>query len=94
MNPKSWRSSIYAVAGGYLVYLAYGMVKSLIDREATTMPLFLQILFIVLFGVAGIVLLIQTWKMWKKDREDPDKDPVELEGKEESESEEENTPEK
>ena len=83
MNPNTGRSSIFAVVGGYLIYMAYELLKNLIDNVPTTMPRFLQILFIVLFAVIGLFLLISAWKLWKQGREDRDKNPVELEGKEE-----------
>ena len=75
MNPATGRSSIYVVAGGYLIYLAYGLLKNLIDQEPTTMPLFLQILFIILFTGIGITLLVFAWKTWKKGRENSDTNP-------------------
>ncbi|MBR2661774.1 MAG: hypothetical protein IKE15_10315 [Clostridia bacterium] len=81
MNPATGRSSIYVVAGGYLIYLAYGMLKDLIDKVPTTMPQFLQILFIILFTGIGITLLVFAWKVWKKGREDQDQNPVVLEDK-------------
>lgn len=75
MNPATGRLSIYVVAGGYLIYLAYGLLKNLIDQEPTTMPLFLQILFIILFTGIGITLLVFAWKTWKKGRENSDTNP-------------------
>ena len=81
MNQATGRSSIYVVAGGYLIYLAYGMLKDLIDKVPTTMPQFLQILFIILFTGIGITLLVFAWKVWKKGREDQDQNPVVLEDK-------------
>lgn len=92
MNPNTGRSSIFAVVGGYLIYMAYEMLKNMIDNVPTTMPRFLQILFIVLFTGIGIFLLVYAWKMWKQGREDRDKNPVELEGKEESATNEEDGP--
>ena len=37
-NPNMGRSSIFAVVGAYLIYLAYGMLKDMIDKVPTTMP--------------------------------------------------------
>ena len=82
MNPNTGRSSIFAVVGAYLIYMAYGMLKDLIDKVPTTMPLFLLILFIVLFTGIGITLLVFAWKVWKKGREDQDQNPVDLEAQE------------
>lgn len=77
-NPNTGRSSILAVAGGYLVYLAYELLKSLMGNEPTTMPRALQIIVVVLFTGIGIVLLVFAWKLWKKGREDQDENPVNL----------------
>ena len=79
MNPNTGRSSIFAVAGAYLVYLAYGLLKNLIDQVPTTMPRFVQILAIAFFTGAGIALVVFAWRIWKKGREDQDKNPVDLE---------------
>ena len=73
------RSSIFAVVGAYLIYLAYGMLKDMIDQVPTTMPQIVLILFIALFTGVGITLLVFAWKLWKKGREDQDKNPVNLE---------------
>ncbi len=75
MNPNSGRSSIFAIVGAYLIYMAYELLKSLIDKVPTTMPLFLQILFIILFTGIGITLLVFAWKTWKKGRENSDTNP-------------------
>lgn len=81
MNPKTGRSTIFALVGGYLIYLAYEILRNMIDRVPTTMPQFLQILVIVLFTGIGITLLVFAWKTWKKGREDQDQNPVDLEEK-------------
>ena len=75
MNPNSGRSSIFAIVGAYLIYMAYELLKSLIDKVPTTMPLFLQILFIILFTGIGITLLVFALKTWKKGRENSDTNP-------------------
>ncbi len=82
MNPNMGRSSIFAVVGGYLIYMAYEMLRDLINRVPTTMPRFLQILVIVLFTGIGITLLVFAWKAWKQGRMDQDKNPVDLEAQE------------
>ena len=71
-----------AIAGGYIIYLAYELLKNLIDNVPTTMPRVVQILAIVLFAGAGIALLVFAWKIWKKGREDQDENPVDLETQE------------
>ena len=89
-NPNMGRSSIFAIVGAYQIYMAYELLKGLIDKTPTTMPQIVQILFIVLFTGIGIALLVFAWKMWKKGREDQDKNPVDLEGQEESATSDEN----
>ncbi len=84
MNPNMGRSSILAVVGGYLIYLAYEMLKNLIDNIPTTMPRWLQITVIVLFTGIGIALLVFAWLVWKKGRVDQDQNPVELDAEENS----------
>ena len=84
MNQNTGRASIFAVVGGYLIYMAYELLKNLIDDIPTTMSRFVQILFIVLFTGIGITLIIFAWKVWKKGKEDQDKNPVELEGQEDN----------
>ena len=78
-NKNTGRSSILALAGGYLLYLAYEMLKSLLANEPTTMPRALQITVIVLYTGIGIAVLVYAWKVWKKGREDQDQNPVDLE---------------
>ena len=92
MNPNAGRASIFAVAGGYLIYLAYEMLQNLLNDVPTTMPQALLILFIGLFTVIGIGLLVLAWKVWRQGRLDPDRNPVELEAQETGDGE--NSPEK
>lgn len=82
-NPNAGRSSIFAVVGGYLVYMAYELLKNLTDNVPTTMPRFVQILFIVLFAGIGIALVVFAWIFWRKGRADQDQNPVNLEDQEE-----------
>ena len=58
MNNSTGRSSLYAVAGAYLVYMAYELLKGLTDNSPTTMPRAVQILVIVLFTGIGITLVV------------------------------------
>ena len=82
MNPNTGRSSLFAVAGGYLIYMAYEILKNMLDNVPTTMPKAVQILVIILFTGAGIALVVFAWKTWKKGREDQDQNPVDLEAQE------------
>ena len=70
---------IFGVVGGYLIYLAYELFQSLRSGEATTMPRALQITVIVVFAGLGAALLVFAFRVWKKGREDHDRQPVELE---------------
>jgi hypothetical protein len=94
MNPSTGRASLFAVAGGYVIYLAYELLKNLIDNVPTTMPRWLQISVIILFAGTGGVLLVFAWRVWKKGREDQDENPVDLEDQEDSAKSEENGSEK
>lgn len=91
-NPNTGKSSIFAVVGAYLIYMAYEILKGMIDRIPTTMPRAVQILVIVLFTGIGITLLVSAWIAWKKGREDQDKNPVEIEGQDTSATDEQNGP--
>ena len=64
-NPNTGRSSIFAVVGGYLIYMAYEILRDMINQVPTTMPKFLLILVITLFTGMGITLLFFAWKFWK-----------------------------
>lgn len=82
-----------AIAGGYVLYLAYELLRSLIDNERTTMPRVVQILAIIFFAAAGISLFVFAWKIWKKGREDQDQSPVDIGPQEEKAINEEEPPE-
>lgn len=92
MNPNTGRSSIFAIVGGYLIYMAYEILKGMIDQVPTTMPRAVQIIVIVLFTGIGITLLVFAWKVWKKGREDQDKNPVDLEAQDGDATDEEKAP--
>jgi predicted PurR-regulated permease PerM len=78
MNPNNNRSMLFGVVGGYLLYLAYELLKNLIDDVSTTMPRWLHILCVVFFAVMGVLLLVFAWKFWKKGREESAEDRVEI----------------
>lgn len=60
MNEKG-RTIFYGVAGAYLIYLAYDMFQT----KAAVQDVKLLI-FSVVFGVAGVILLIMAGKSYKK----------------------------
>ena len=74
MNQNKSRASLIGIAGGYLIYLAYELMKNLIDDVPTTMPRWAAILAIVSFAVIGVVLLVYAYRIWKKGKEDRDGD--------------------
>lgn len=94
MNQNTNRSLLYGVVGGYLLYLAYELAKSMIDNVPTTMPRWLNILAVVAFAGIGVTLLVFAWKMWKHGREDRDENPVDLEQKDDEATNEQNGAEK
>ena len=52
------RAMLLAVAGGYVIYLAYEIMHNGLQGTETTMPIWTCILFTVLLGGAGIAVLI------------------------------------
>lgn len=66
MNGNRNRSMLMGVVGGYLLYLSYELLKSLIDNVPTDMPRAVSIIAIAFFTIAGIGLLVFAWKLWKK----------------------------
>ena len=72
MNQNKSRASLIGIAGGYLIYLAYELMKNLIDDVPTTMPHWTAILAIVFFAVIGVVLLVYAYRIWKKGKEEQD----------------------
>ena len=79
MNRAKNRSYLMGVVGGYVLYLAYQLFRDRNDPD-TTMALWVRILFMAFFAIAGIGLMIYAWKIWKA------ADRAEREGKEEEPS--------
>ncbi len=71
---------LHGLVGAYLLYLAYRLLKGLIDGIETTMPRRVAFLAIAAFAGIGFSFLIHAWKTWKKGRTDQDQHPVVLEG--------------
>ena len=82
MNANANRSMLFGVVGGYLIYLAYELLKGMIDKTPTKMPAWLTVLVIVIFVGAGGALIVFAWKSWRKSREDQDQNPVDIEQQE------------
>ena len=64
------RALLLAVAGGYVVYLAYEMMRDELAGKSS-MPMWLCILFVILLGGAGLATLFLAWKTYRtKDTEE------------------------
>ena len=79
MNPNTTRSMLQGLVGVYLLYLAYQLLKGLIDGIETTMPRWVAVLAIAAFAGIGAAFLVYAWKAWKKGKAEQDQNPVELE---------------
>ena len=65
---------LLAVVGGYVIYLAYEIMRNGLEGTETTMPVWTCILFTVLLGGAGIAVLLLAWKVYKtRDLEEEEK---------------------
>jgi Na+-transporting NADH:ubiquinone oxidoreductase subunit NqrD len=65
-------STLLALVGGYLLFLAYQLFEKY--RTGTKeMPDAVFILAIVVFSVAGIGVIIWAWKIYRKQREEEQK---------------------
>ena len=64
LNGKT-RSTLLGVIGAYLAYLGYDLFQTRGDAD-TTMTMPIRILFIVLFGLAGIALMVYSILLWKR----------------------------
>ena len=80
-NNRNGRSTVMAIAGVYVLYLAYELLKSLIDGEETTMSPAIHILSIVFLALAGIGVLVYAFILWKNAKKDEEADRMEEEEK-------------
>ena len=69
MNNKKTRSSLFAIASVYLLYLSFGLFRDRHDT-ATSMTPIMRWLFIVLFVAAAIGLGTYAFLLWKQDERD------------------------
>ena len=65
------RAMLMAVVGGYLIYLAYEIMRDELAGKSS-MAMWLCILFTIFLGCAGIAVLVLAWKIYKT--KDPEKD--------------------
>lgn len=71
---KRNRALLLVLAGGYILYLAYSLLRDLL-AGADGMPRIVFIGAIVLFAVSGIAILWFAWKIYRsRNEEDPEKD--------------------
>ena len=63
LNREKTRSSLLGVAGGYLVYLAYGLFRDRGQTDTAMSPA-ARILFIALFALAGVALMVYAVVLW------------------------------
>ena len=67
------RAMLMAVVGGYLIYLAYEMMRDELAGKSS-MAMWVCILCMILLGGAGIAVLVLAWKIYKtKDPEEEEK---------------------
>ena len=66
MKENAGRSILMGLVGFYLLYLAYSLLKNLVDNAETTMPLWVKIPAIAAFAGIGGAFLVNAWKTWKK----------------------------
>ncbi len=75
------RAMLLAVVGTYVIYLAYQMMRDQLDGKSS-MAMWLCILAVVFFGIAGITVLILAWKISrKKDEEEEEQKETPEDGK-------------
>jgi len=70
---KRNRALLLALAGGYILYLAYSLLKDLL-AGADGMPKFVFIGAIVLFAVSGIAILVFAWRIYRSRNEEEPED--------------------
>ncbi len=69
------RAMLLALVGGYVIYLAYEMVRDEL-AGVSSMAMWLCILLAVLMSAAGIAVLILAWKVYRtKEPEEEEKAP-------------------
>jgi len=73
------RALLLALAGAYLIYLAYEMMRDELAGKSS-MAMWVCILFTILMGVGGIAVLLLAWKIYRtkepektEQPEEPDK---------------------
>ena len=70
------RAVLLAVAGGYILYLAYGLLKNLLAGDQG-MPVWVFVAAIVLFTVSGIAILVFAFKLYRSKEKEENEEPAE-----------------
>ena len=71
-NNRTGRSSLMAIAGVYILYLAYELLKSMINGDETTMSTPVFILCITFLTIAGLGVLVYAFVLWKDAKKSKD----------------------
>jgi len=72
-NPKN-RASLIAIAGAYMLYIAYELFTGR-NAPGSSMTPTVAILFCVLFVLLGLGVLFYAWRVWKTPpKEEPEED--------------------
>ena len=59
------RALLLAIAGGYVIYLAYEMMRDELAGKSS-MTMWVCILFVILLGGGGLATLFLAWKIYRK----------------------------
>ena len=65
----STRSGLLALAGGYIIYLAWEMFQAMRNGTTSIAPA-LNIVFIVFFVLAGSAVLFYAYRVWRKSKKE------------------------
>ena len=68
MKGSQTRTTLLALAGAYLIYLAWEM-HSTMQKGETEMQPWLSIVFIVFFTLAGLGVFVLAWRAWRQEKE-------------------------
>lgn len=76
MKNAQIRSSLLALAGGYVLYLAWEIYDSM-RAGKTSMPAGLAVFFILFFALAGAGVIFYAWKVWRAEKKGEKEAPAE-----------------
>ena len=67
MKNGTMRSSLLALVGVYMLYLAWELIDGMRNGASSMAPA-VSVLFAVLFAAAGIFIFLYTWRVWKEEK--------------------------